>query len=120
MTSGTRAAYACRRIRGDAAPPLQGHFPGHCGADGRSLPLRITLVDVPALPDDRPAADATTRNGVHPAAAAGATPGVLSGAPEDASRSGGTVRIPPAKVVLSTSSVYPETTSSAFELAGRL
>jgi sugar phosphate isomerase/epimerase len=47
--------------------------------------------------------------------------------PEDASRStierqpnGQPVKVPPAKVALSTSSVYPETTSSAFELARRL
>ena len=32
----------------------------------------------------------------------------------------GPVRVPPAKVGLSTTSVYPETTSSAFELARRL
>ena len=30
------------------------------------------------------------------------------------------VRVPEAKVALSTASVYPESTASAFELAGRL
>ena len=42
------------------------------------------------------------------------------GSPAGQSPDGRPVRIPPAKVALSTSSVYPETTSSAFELARTL
>jgi sugar phosphate isomerase/epimerase len=88
------------------------------------LPPRITLENVPALHDDRPDADATTPNGFHPPAPAGpADAGTREpdqAAADGATRSGGPVHVPPAKVVLSTSSVYPETTSSAFELAGRL
>lgn len=80
---------------------------------------------MPANDHDRSAADATAPGGFDRAAGTGADPGNGAASPGPAPAAGAgpqnqPVHVPPARIVLSTSSVYPETTSSAFELAGRL